>query len=126
MDAFGHVNNIVYLQYFESARIAYFERLEFSSIEAVGPILASTECRYKLPLTYPDTVSVGAKVVALSGDRLTQHYAVFSQRHQRIAAAGQGVIVAYDYRQSRKTQVPEVIRDRLLALEGGSSLPATE
>jgi acyl-CoA thioester hydrolase len=122
MDAFGHVNNIVYLQYFESARIAYFERLTFTDTVGVGPILASTECRYKLPVTYPDRVSVGAKVVVLAGDRFTQDYAVFSHRHQRIAAEGRGIIVAYDYRQNHKTQVPQAIRARLLELEGESCL----
>ncbi|MDH3638210.1 MAG: acyl-CoA thioesterase [Gammaproteobacteria bacterium] len=126
MDAFGHVNNIVYLQYFESVRIAYFERLEFSSIEGIGPILASTECRYKIPLTYPDIISVGAKVVALGADRLTQHYAVFSHRHQRIAAEGQGVIVAYDYGQNKKAQVPEVIKNRLREIEGETALPTAK
>ena len=41
MDAFGHVNNTVYLRWFESARIAFFERISIraSRPEKVGPIL---------------------------------------------------------------------------------------
>ena len=45
MDAFGHVNNIVYFRYFESARIAYFEKIEFIKFKdniGVGPILSKT------------------------------------------------------------------------------------
>ena len=56
MDAFNHVNNVVYLRYFESARIAYFERLGFGisiAEQGIGPILASTSCEFKFPLTYP-------------------------------------------------------------------------
>jgi len=54
MDAFQHVNNIVYLRYFESPRIAYFERLSFLEVmeqTGVGPILAETHCRYRRSLT---------------------------------------------------------------------------
>ena len=67
MDAFRHLNNTAYFRFFESARIAYFEKLdllEFMESTGVGPILASTNCRFKIPLTYPDTVSIGSRVGA--------------------------------------------------------------
>src|SRR4051794_8318236 len=62
-DAFGHVNNTVFLRWFESARIAYFGRmglLEMMARDRVGPILASIACDYRRPVTHPDTVHVGA------------------------------------------------------------------
>lgn len=65
MDAFRHLNNTAYFRFFESARIAYFEKLdllEFMEATGVGPILAATNCRFKIPLTYPDTVSIGSRV----------------------------------------------------------------
>ena len=63
MDAFGHVNNTVYLRWFESARIAFFERIDIDATrpEKVGPILASTTCDYLTPVAYPATVVVGAR-----------------------------------------------------------------
>src|SRR5262245_20383692 len=64
MDAMQHVNNIVYFRYVESARMAYFERigfLEHQRVTGVGPILAWTNCRFRRPLTYPDTVRVGTR-----------------------------------------------------------------
>ncbi|MBL0713735.1 MAG: acyl-CoA thioesterase [Desulfosarcina sp.] len=121
MDAFGHVNNIVYLRYFESARIAYFEKLKVMQAMAatgIGPILAETRCRYKLPLTYPDTVSVGAKIVELMADRFLMHYRVVSHRHGKVAAEGDGRVVPYDFGAQTKTPLPEVISDRIRALEG--------
>ena len=93
MDAFNHVNNVVYLRYFESARIAYFEELhavDFSPRGGIGPILAATSCAFKFPLPYPDTISIGARCVELAEDRLTHHYRVVSHRHCRIAAEGEG------------------------------------
>jgi acyl-CoA thioester hydrolase len=120
MDAFQHVNNSVYFRYFESARIAYFERLQFMDLmrtTGVGPILASTQCRFRIPLTYPDTLRIGAKIAEIGDDRFVMHYAIVSQRLQKLAAEGEGVIVSFDYRENRKTALPDVIRERIAALE---------
>jgi acyl-CoA thioester hydrolase len=120
MDSFQHVNNVVYFRYFESARIAYSEKIglqEYKEKTGIGPILGSTSCRYRFPLTYPDTVSVGAKIVGMEEDRFTMNYVVVSHRHQKIAAEGDGVIVLYDYREGKKTAMPDEIRARILALE---------
>ena len=91
MDAFGHVNNIVYFRYFETARIAYFERLnvtEFLGRDPIGPILAETTCRFRAALSYPDTVSIGARVASIGEDRFVMRYAVFSHRLGRICRRG--------------------------------------
>ena len=49
MDAFQHVNGVVYFRHFESARFTYFERLgmiDYMKETGTGPILASIECKY--------------------------------------------------------------------------------
>ena len=122
MDSLQHVNNIVYFRYFESARMAYFERVGFWDYmreTGVGPILASTRCRFRLPLTYPDTVSVGARVPEIEGDRFVMKYVVVSHSHGRAAAEGEGLIVSYDYRGLAKAPLPEIIKERIKELEGG-------
>lgn len=120
MDAFGHVNNIVYFRYFETARIAYFEKLdvrEFLERDPVGPILAETTCRFRAALSYPDRVSIGARVASIGEDRFVMRYAVFSHRLGRPAAEGEGTLVCFDYRQNRKAPVPERLRLRIAELE---------
>jgi acyl-CoA thioester hydrolase len=120
MDAFQHVNNVAYFRYFENARIVYAGKLElhlYREQTGIGPILGSASCKYKLPLTYPDTVSVGAKTTSIEEDRFTMQYLVVSHRHQMIAAEGESVVVMYDYREGKKTAIPDVIRQRILALE---------
>ncbi len=127
MDAFQHLNNTVYFRYFESARIAYFEKigyLEFMQKTGLGPILASTQCRFKIPLTYPDRVSVGARVTQVEEDRFLMEYAIVSHNLQKIAAEGQGVIVSFDYRENKKAPLPEEIRQRILKLESAISTAA--
>lgn len=124
MDAFGHVNNAVYFRYFESGRIAYFERvgaLEIMEETGVGPILASTHCRFRVPLEYPDSVTIATRAYDLEADRFTMGYAVWSHRHDRLAAEGEGKIVTFDYKAGEKAAVPEALRAQIEALESGRS-----
>jgi acyl-CoA thioester hydrolase len=120
MDAYGHVNNIVYFRYFETARMAYFEKLEspdFVDRNPLGPILASTSCRFRAPLTFPDRLSVGARVARVDEDRFVMFYAVYSHRFQKIAAEGEGTVVCFDYRENRKAPLPAELRDRISGIE---------
>lgn len=122
MDAFQHVNNTRYFRYFEDARIAYFEEASISGVSGmpsgVGPILASTSCRFKAPLTYPDTIGVGARVISLEEDRFVVEHAVASEQLGRIAALGQALVVSYDYGEQRKAPVPAEWREAIESLEG--------
>jgi len=120
MDAFSHVNNTVYFKHFESARIAYFEKLNFLEImnkTGIGPILASTHCRFKIPLTYPDHVTVGARVDTIEKDRFLMKYAVISHRFEKIAAVGEGEMVTFNYQNNTKAPVPDEIIKRIIDLE---------
>ncbi|HSK20810.1 MAG TPA: thioesterase family protein [Longimicrobiales bacterium] len=118
MDAFGHVNNIVYFRWFESARIAYLDAIAFRGGDAgVGPILASTQCRFRRPLEYPDVVHVGARTTDVAEDRFTMEYRIVSDAAGGVAAEGSGVIVAYDYASAGKAALPAAVRARIGELE---------
>jgi len=117
MDAFQHVNNTVYFRYFESVRMAYFEKLgfwDFMQQTGIGPILASPQCRFKIPLTYPDQVTVGTKIRDPAGRSIRNGLRGFSHRHQKIAAHGDGLIVSYDYRELAKTPLPDELKKRIV------------
>jgi acyl-CoA thioester hydrolase len=120
MDAYAHVNNVVYFRYFEHARIAYLDRIGWmaSMREAgLGPIIASTQARYRKPLTYPDHLLVGARVGAIQADRVTFEYKLVSTWWNAVAAEGQAVVVSYDYRAGAKAPIPEAIRAAIEELE---------
>lgn len=122
MDAFGHVNNTVYLRFFESARIAYFERMGIhtSTPEGVGPILHSTSCRFRAPVTFPDTVRVGARVVDIGDDRVRMEHTVYSERMGKVAATGDALVVSFDYAKGEKAPVPAEWRKHIADLEAGA------
>lgn len=123
MDAFQHVNNVIYFKYFESVRIAYFERMDlmaFMQETGIGPILASTQCKYKVPLTYPDTVSVGTRILTIEEDRFVMEYIVVSQNRNIVAAEGEGVIVSFDYRKGAKALLPDEVKRRIKTIEASA------
>lgn len=120
MDAFEHVNNIMFFRFFESARIAYFEEIKFLETmtqRGIGPILAATSCKYISPLTYPDTITVGAKTVSLEDDRFDMEYIIVSKEQETVAATGDAKVVCYDYNLRKRVNLPEQIRGNILKLE---------
>jgi acyl-CoA thioester hydrolase len=127
MDAYGHVNNTVYFRLFESARIEYLRAIRFTeggSGGGTGPILASTECRFRRPLEFPDTVRVGARTVDVAADRFTMEYVIVSEKLGEVAARGTGTIVSYDYAARSKAPLPAAVRQRMDELARSPALVA--
>jgi acyl-CoA thioester hydrolase len=117
MDAFGHVNNIMFFRYFETARIEFLYRVGFRGDDGrPGPILASTQCRFRRPLEFPDSVLVGVRVSELGTDRFTHEYRIVSVKADEIAAEGSGVVVAYDYTARSKCAIPDDVCERIRGL----------
>lgn len=125
MDAYQHVNNTVYFRYFETARIAYFEKLglvELREESGIGTILGSVQCKFRIPLTYPDKISVGVRMIQIQEDRFVIEHCIVSHKHQKVAAKGEGVVVAYDYLNLKKTTISPEIKRCIEKLESRGQL----
>jgi acyl-CoA thioester hydrolase len=120
MDALGHVNNARYFTWFESARMALFERLglDTAGVPKVGPILAHTSCDFLAPVTYPAEIAAGTRIAHLGTTSFTMEYGVtlLSTEPPRLVARGEGVVVLIDYRTGQKTPIPAELRQGLEAL----------
>jgi len=120
MDALQHVNNAVYFKYFETARIEYFMRIKLLDeleLAKVGPVLGETSCRYKRPVTFPDTLFVGAKVVALQASHFVMEYEIASQTHNTITTKGAATVVMFDFQRQAKAELSQDLRDAIKVLE---------
>ena len=125
-DALRHVNNTVYLRWFETSRIAYSRRLglwDLFETANVAPILASIHCDYRRPLTYPDTVRVGSRIAKVGRTSLTMEHRVVGLASNAVAAEGLGVLVMYDYGKTEPWPIPDEIRRAIEELEGGRTVP---
>ncbi|MEX2112578.1 MAG: thioesterase family protein [Pirellulales bacterium] len=120
MDANHHVNNVVYFRYMEHARLKYFGEMGFSKEQrasGIGPILAWTDCRFRRPLEYPDTVSIGTRISELKDDRFMMDTVIVSHKLKEIAAHGQQKLVIYDYHNNVKASLPPHVRQRIAEIE---------
>lgn len=122
MDAFAHMNNTVFFQLFESARMAYFNNIHFTDPadhDGIGPILAHTECFFTKPLTYPQSLTVGTRITSLQEDRFVMHYGVFIEGDKpALAACGTAKVVCFDYVNNIKASIPESVAKLIRTLEG--------
>jgi acyl-CoA thioester hydrolase len=120
MDAFQHVNNVVYFRYFENARLEYIRRLDwllYQEKTGIGPILASTQARFRRALTYPDTIHIGVRLLEMKDDRFLIEHKIVSEKLNDVATEGQGVIVAYHYPTNKKVTLPDELKERITRLE---------
>ena len=126
MDSFGHVNNVVYFRYFENARVEYIRRLgwwEYLKETGIGPIVASTHAKFRRPVTYPDTLLAGAKVVAIRTTGSRCGTSLVSRKTGEMVTDGEAVVVTFDYRAGTKVPIPDELRRRIEELESGSPSP---
>jgi acyl-CoA thioester hydrolase len=120
MDAFHHVNNVVYARWIESARVAYFTRIglmEPVRADGVGPILGRLAIDYRRPVTYPDSVRIDATTTRIGGRSFTMAYRIVSVGQGAEVAVAEDVIVVFDYRAGRSTAVDSTLRAAILAFE---------
>jgi acyl-CoA thioester hydrolase len=132
MDAFQHVNNTVFLRWFESARIAYFEKVGMptgvGSIASAngaepGPILARATVDFRQPVTFPDRITARARVAKVGNTSFTMLYQVYSEKLAAVVGEGEGVVVMFDYAKQTKVPVSDDLRARIAKLEGSAHAP---
>ena len=126
MDAARHVNNIVYLRWTETARVVYMDAMGMDTSfrgPGVGPIIGWQDCKYIFPLEYGDTALVGARTTEILQDRFVMQCAVFSERHDRLAALSLQHIIPYSYGELRKVALPEEWVRGIRAVSSGPSRP---
>ncbi|KAL8708207.1 MAG: hypothetical protein Q9220_006877 [cf. Caloplaca sp. 1 TL-2023] len=125
---YGHVNNVQYVRYAESARIIWAQNYaryhdplrrrdweELWTPRGNGLILRSITTEFKFPMTFPDRISVYHKLRSQpteSTDSFILDVLVLSERHQRAAARCVEDIVVYDYRHSHKTSLKPFMFDQ--------------
>ena len=120
-DPFGHVNNVVYFRWMESARIDYFRQANLGTTDnktGYGPILASIKCDFRRQLNFPDTIRIGARVARIGRTSLTMTHRVESQSQKAIVAEAESTLVVFDYASGKPHPVPEALRKAIEKTEG--------
>ena len=123
-DAYGHVNNVVYYSYFDTAVNTYL--IEKGALDvAKGRVIGftvETGCVYLAPLTYPETVVAGLRVARIGRSSVRYEVAIFKQGAETAAAQGHFVHVYVDRDTQRPVDIPAPLRAALEPLRVASNL----
>ena len=116
LDAAGHVNNAVYLSYFEMARTRLYMRLRGGSRwQDLDIILARTEIDYRSPAAFQETLEIRVWPGQVGRTSFGLRYEVREKETGRLVAEGASVQVCFDYAKNEKKPVPDAVRAALLA-----------
>jgi acyl-CoA thioester hydrolase len=114
-DMFGHLNNAVYYQLFDTAINAWINTstgVDPLSMPSLG-IVAESGCRYFSELHFPESLAVGLAVTRLGRSSVTYRLGVFRAEAQPITALGHWVHVYVDRTSRKPVPIPDAIRSLL-------------
>ena len=117
-DAYGHVNNTVFYQWFDSAVNAWLVGQGLLDIEAGDPIalVVETRCSYFAPLAFPEPVDIGLVIAQLGRSSVRYRIGVFAAGSEQAAAQGEFVHVLVDRTSRRSVEMPQNWRRALEAI----------
>jgi|694.fasta_scaffold03811_6 acyl-CoA thioester hydrolase len=116
IDAMGHVNNAVYLSYFEQARIHFFSQIIMLNWDwrKQGILVARNEINYKLPVYHKDHIVVLVGCSAVGSKSFTLSYEV--KRGEEVCSYGSSVLVCFDHETQQSAVIPDLWREKLLLI----------
>ena len=114
-DAYGHVNNTVYYEWFDSAVNAWMVEHGLLDIANGDPIalVVETRCTYAAPLEFPQTVEIGLAVAELGRSSIRYRIGIFAEGSEDAAAEGEFVHVVVDRASRRPVEIPSDWRSKL-------------
>lgn len=117
-DAYGHVNNTVYYEWFDSAVNAWMVEQGLLDIANGDPIalVVETRCTYAAPLEFPQTVEIGLAVAELGRSSIRYRIGIFAEGSDDAAAEGEFVHVVVDHASRRPAEIPSNWRSKLEAI----------
>ena len=118
-DAYGHVNNVVYYSYFDTAVNRYL--IEAGALDihdgAIIGLVVETRCNYFSPLAFPQTVEAGLRVAHIGASSVRYELGLFAEGQAHSAAAGHFVHVYVDRASQRPVPLPAALLAALHALQ---------
>jgi acyl-CoA thioester hydrolase len=117
-DAYGHINNVVYYEYFDTVVNAFLIAqgvLDIAKGATIG-LVVETHCNYFSPIAFPDTLRAGLKVARLGTSSVRYEIGIFRQREDTASAQGHLVHVYVDRASGRPAPLPEALKKVLAPL----------
>ena len=117
-DIYGHINNAVYYEYFDSTANLYLIEqagLNIHQADTVAFVVYS-QCQYMAPVTYPNKINIGLAIKKLGNSSITWQLGMFSENDNETKATAEFVHVFVDRQTGEKTTIPNSMREALTKL----------
>ncbi len=119
LDAMQHLNNVEFLRFAETARIAYTQQLvpDFSPIErsSFGYVVAENHIAYRSPVGFGEEIRTRVRPRRPDEKSVRMDFEMHAEGDGRLIAEGHAVLVGYDYGEEAAAAIPEEVRERFAA-----------
>ncbi|MDO6514636.1 MULTISPECIES: thioesterase family protein [unclassified Neptuniibacter] len=112
MDAYGHVNNAMYMRYLEEARVQLLDNMNVElDPNGLAPVVIDIGCSFIRPVVYPDLLRIDCYISDPGRSSFMTYYKVFSQHDDKaVVSQGHAKVVWIDHRIEKSVPLPEVVR----------------
>jgi acyl-CoA thioester hydrolase len=122
MDAFGHVNNVTYVRYFESARADYFTAMKIwdspqKPLQA-GPVLTHLDMDYRRQVVFPADLDVTLEVSSFSSRGFEIQTSMWNSENECVLT-GEASFIWINFETGKPTSIPEVFQNQFAHLQRG-------
>jgi acyl-CoA thioester hydrolase len=119
IDAVGHVNNAIYLTYFEEARLKYWREAIHWDLTKDGVIVGRSEVNYLKPILLRDEIFCYVRTTRIGNSSFDiMHVLVKLTEHgEEICTTGKTVCISYDYHANKSVRIPQDERLRLIEFD---------
>ena len=115
-DMLGHVNNVLYLRYSESARIDYVQQITkvyMTPETKKGWILADIQCSFRKQVRYPNNLEITSGFVKIGNSSAVFDNAIYIENEAEPAFTSRAVVVWFDFELQSSNRIPDEIRERI-------------
>ncbi len=118
-DTYGHVNNVIYYSWFDTAVNQFLIAngvLDIERSPVIGLVI-ETQCNYFAPLAFPDRITIGIRVAKLGNSSVRYEVGVFREDEEDAAARGHFIHVYVSRNERRPTAIPDSMRALLKTIQ---------
>ena len=115
LDLLGHVNNVSFYTYIQSARVNFWEQLGLDVTQIKNPcgvMLASCSCTFIKPIFYPDIITIHSSINFIKHTSFGFHHQLFNQKNELVAEAND-VMVMYNFNKNEKVTIKKELDEKM-------------
>ena len=126
LDAYGHINNAVFLTYFEEGRIEYFSKFqEFidgmknpKAKNAIASVLVKASVSYRAPGHINDHLIIAIRIKSIKKSFFESEYEIYNEKTKVLLTKGTTLNIIVDTEKMKPMKMPDSLKQKIIAIEG--------